>query len=147
MVTKINTPGGHDRTLAVKSKKSTQKSVFIRKKKELPEKNLLFFMPKFWGNFFLHTVVSPKWVKSIRRREKIVITMAKLRMAHSSRQGQCNVMSWVIPILMAMASIPICVIYWNCFNYNYEDQIFNLSWLFAWRSDQKIYHLCNKFDS
>ena len=49
-------------------------------------------MPKYWGNKFSHTGDSPKWVKSKRRREKekrrkMVITMAKLRMAHASTHG------------------------------------------------------------
>ena len=53
-------------------------------------------MPNIGGNKFSATGVSPKWVKSNRRREKerkreerkYVITMAKLRMAHASRLGQ-----------------------------------------------------------
>ena len=45
-------------------------------------------MPKYWGNRFSHTRDSPKWVKSKRRKKRrkkqLVITMAKLRMAHAS---------------------------------------------------------------
>ena len=46
------------------------------------------------GETDFHTGVSPKWVKSKRRKRrekkdrKLVITMAKLRMAHASRLGQ-----------------------------------------------------------
>ena len=51
-------------------------------------------MPKYWENFFLHTGVSPKWVKSKRRREK----KERLNdgnnngqaMAHASTHGACK---------------------------------------------------------
>ena len=45
-------------------------------------------MFKYWGGGIIsHMGVSPKWVKSKRRREMMVITMAKLRMVHASMHG------------------------------------------------------------
>ena len=64
--TKLNTPGtaggpgGRDRTLAVKSRKMSEKSPFFLEKIKFTPKNLFFFiyllvMPKYWGgNYFAH---------------------------------------------------------------------------------------------
>ena len=53
-------PGGHDRTLAEKSRKNARKSHFFRKKINLLKTNIFFciyllVMPKYWrGNYFAH---------------------------------------------------------------------------------------------
>ena len=72
-------PGGRDQTLAVKKMKIT---FFL---------HISFSYAKILrGNKFSHTGVSPKWVKSKRRREtekREVITTAKLHMARTSTHG------------------------------------------------------------
>ena len=84
-------PGSRDRTLAVKSRKTAEKSFFFRKKNEMnPPKNIFFayifyLCQNIGGNKFSALRVSPKWVKSKRqkrereekkKRAKEAITMA-----------------------------------------------------------------------
>ena len=67
MFAKMNTPGtaggpgGRDRTLAVKSRKTSEKSPFFREKIKFTPKKYFFFciyllvMPKYWvNNYFAH---------------------------------------------------------------------------------------------
>ena len=95
-------PGGRDRTLAVKSRKIPPKSVFFRKKRKKLTPPKYFFciyllvMPRYWGKQiftqgrFTEVGQKQKTEKKERKRErerKLVITMAKLRMAHASTHG------------------------------------------------------------
>ena len=95
-------PGGRDRTLAVKSGKTSEKSPLFLKKIKFTPKNIFFciyllVMPKYWvKNYFAHGSFpevgqKQKTERKKRRRGKkdwtMVITMAKLRMAHASTHG------------------------------------------------------------
>ena len=86
-----------------KQKKLPENQIFFRKKIKFTPKIFFFCIyllvkPKYWGEIISHMGDSPKWVKSKRRRGKkkkkkeeiekdwtMVITMAKLRMAHAWR--------------------------------------------------------------
>merc|ERR1711892_1092867 len=105
---KINTPGtaggpgGRDRTLAVA--KNRAKMTFFSGGKKNYLKKIFFFciyllvMPKYWvKNYFAHGRFSEvgqkqktekkKREKERKKERKLVITMAKLRMAHASTHG------------------------------------------------------------
>ena len=56
-------PGGCDQMLAVKRRKTAKNLLFFRKKIKITQK-------KYRGNKFSASGVSPKWVKSKRRRKK-----------------------------------------------------------------------------
>ena len=82
-------PGGHDRTLAVKSRKNGRNFFFFCM--------YLLVMPKYWGkNYFAHgrfpevgqkQKTEKKKERKKEKERKLVITMAKLRMAHASTHG------------------------------------------------------------
>ena len=60
-------PGGRDRTLAVKSRKTPKNQLFCCKKIKITinfKCICLLVMPKYWGKKFSASGVSPKWVKS-----------------------------------------------------------------------------------
>ena len=91
-------PGGHDRTLAVKSRKNGRKVIFFRKKNNFTPKKYFFciyllVMPKYRvKNYFAHgrfPEVGQKQKTEEKKKEerKLVITMAKLRMAHANTHG------------------------------------------------------------
>ena len=93
-------PGGHDGT--IKSRKNGQKS-FFRTKIKITQKKIFFWhisssYAKYWGKqIFTHgrfPEVGQKQKTEKRKKEKerkkdwtMVITMAKLRMAHASMHG------------------------------------------------------------
>ena len=70
-------PGGRHRTLAVKSRKTSEKSPFFLKK--------IKFTPKKY--FLLHISFSYAKILGEKLFRTMVITMAKLRMAHASTHG------------------------------------------------------------
>ena len=95
-------PGGRDRTLAVKSRKNVRKITFFSLKNKIYPPRILFFciyllvMPKYWvKNYFAHgsfPEVGQKQKTEKKKKErkkekdrKLVITMAKLCMAHAWR--------------------------------------------------------------
>ena len=70
-------PGGRDRTLAVKSRKTSEKITFFSLKKlNLPPKNIFFciyllVMPKYWGgNYFAHGVFPEVGQKQKMKKKK-----------------------------------------------------------------------------
>ena len=110
-------PGGRDRTLAVKSRKNVRKITFFSWKKKIYQKKIFFFcvyllvMPKYWvKNYFAHgsfPEVSQKQKTERRERKKerekdwtMVITMAKLRMAHTSSSSFLNILKNMTPFKM-----------------------------------------------
>ena len=85
-----NTPGtagGRDRTLAVKIPKR-QKNLFCM---------YLLVMPKYWVIPQSGSKAENGEEKKKRKRDrKLVIKMAKLRMAHASRLGQFMIINFLI---------------------------------------------------
>ena len=69
-------PGGRDRTLAVKSRKPSEKSPFFLKKIKFTQKKYLvciylLVMPKYWGgNYFAHGRFPEVGQKQKTEREK-----------------------------------------------------------------------------
>ena len=69
-------PGGRDRTLAVKSRKTAEKITFFLKKIKFTPKKYFFlhisssYAKILGGEIISHMGDSPKWVKSRRRRKK-----------------------------------------------------------------------------
>ena len=93
-------PGGRDRTLAVKIRKNGQKiSFFSRKKIKFTPKKIFFLhisssYAKILGDKLFHTRETPRsgskaegGEKERKKDKTMMITMAKLRMAHASTHG------------------------------------------------------------
>ena len=108
MISMTNTPGtAGDRTLAVKSRKNVRKINFFSWKNKIYPPEIFFFciyllvMPKYWvKNYFAHgsfpEVGQKQKTEKKRKKERenerekdwtMVITMAKLHMAHASTHG------------------------------------------------------------
>ena len=85
-------PGGGDRTLAIKSRKTAgKKNLFFFKKTNLPPQIFFFFHISssyakiIGGNKFSHMGVSLKWVKNITMASYALQTPP--RVAHTSHLG------------------------------------------------------------